>query len=58
MKPWDLAAVKIVIDEAGGCFTDLQGNPTIYSGNALVSNGRLHDPALALLRGQSLPEIL
>jgi histidinol-phosphatase len=52
VKPWDLAAVKIVIDEAGGRFTDLEGNPTIYSGNALVSNGRLHDQALALLRGR------
>jgi len=52
VKPWDLAAVKIVIDEAGGRFTDLEGTPTIYSGNALVSNGRLHDQALALLRGR------
>jgi histidinol-phosphatase len=51
VKPWDLAAVKILVEEAGGRFTDLQGNPTIYSGNALVSNGRLHDKALAVLRG-------
>jgi histidinol-phosphatase len=56
VKPWDLAAIKIVTEEAGGRFTDLEGTPTIYSGNALVSNGRLHDQALALLRGQPLPE--
>jgi histidinol-phosphatase len=52
LKPWDLAPCKIVVEEAGGRFTDLAGQPTIYSGNALVSNGRLHDAALSLLRGQ------
>jgi len=50
VKPWDLAAIKILTEEAGGRFTDLEGKPTIYSGNALVSNGRVHDRALALLR--------
>jgi histidinol-phosphatase len=50
LKPWDLAPCKIVVEEAGGRFTDLAGEPTIYSGQALVSNGRLHDVALSLLR--------
>src|SRR5438477_170706 len=49
LKPWDLAAPKIVVEEAGGRFTDLQGRATIYSGTALATNGRLHDAALALL---------
>jgi len=49
LKPWDLAPCKIVVEEAGGRFTDLAGIPTIYSGNALATNGRLHDAALALL---------
>ena len=57
VKPWDLGPIKLLIEEAGGRFTDLAGKPTIYSGNALVSNGRLHDPALAILRGHSLPAI-
>jgi histidinol-phosphatase len=52
LKPWDLAPCKIVVEEAGGRFTDLTGRPTIYSGNALVSNGRLHDAALKLLHGR------
>jgi histidinol-phosphatase len=52
LKPWDLAACKIVVEEAGGRFTDLAGQPTIYSGTALASNARLHDLALSLLRGQ------
>ena len=49
LKPWDLAAPKIVVEEAGGRFTDFRGRTTIYSGTALATNGRLHDAALALL---------
>lgn len=52
LKPWDLAPCKIVVEEAGGRFTDVAGKPTIYSGNALVSNGRLHDAALRLLHAR------
>jgi len=52
LKPWDLAPCKIVVEEAGGRFTDLTGKPTIYSGHALATNGRLHDAALALLAGR------
>ena len=50
LKPWDLAAPRIVVEEAGGRFTDFEGRSTIYSGTALATNGRLHDAALALLR--------
>jgi histidinol-phosphatase len=52
LKPWDLAPCKIVVEEAGGRFTDLSGAPTIYSGHALATNGRLHEAALALLAGR------
>lgn len=52
LKPWDLAPVKILVEEAGGRFTDFTGAPTIYSGTALASNGLLHDAALALIRGR------
>ena len=50
LKPWDLAPIKILIEEAGGMFTDFDGKPTIYSGSALATNGLLHDAALSLLR--------
>jgi histidinol-phosphatase len=50
LKPWDLAPCKILVEEAGGRFTDFEGRPTIYTGSALVSNSLLHDAALALLR--------
>jgi histidinol-phosphatase len=51
IKPWDIAPCKILVEEAGGRFTDLEGRSTIYTGTALASNGRLHDAALALIRG-------
>jgi histidinol-phosphatase len=50
LKAWDLAACKVIVEEAGGRFTDFAGAPTVHSGTALASNGRLHDAALALLR--------
>jgi histidinol-phosphatase len=51
MKPWDLAPFKVLFEEAGGRLTDFAGRPTIYSGTVVASNGRLHEAALALLRG-------
>jgi histidinol-phosphatase len=50
MKPWDLAAAKILVEEAGGRFTDLDGADTIYSGTSLATNARLHEASLRLLR--------
>jgi histidinol-phosphatase len=50
LKPWDLAAIKIIIEEAGGRFTDFTGTPTIYGGDAVASNGLVHDEILQLLR--------
>ena len=50
LKPWDLAPCKLLVEEAGGRFTDFDGRPTIYTGTALATNGRVHDAALALLK--------
>lgn len=47
---WDLAAPRVIVEEAGGTFTDLGGVPTADGGDALASNGLLHEPALALVR--------
>jgi histidinol-phosphatase len=44
---WDLAALKVIVEEAGGRFTDLEGVSTAAGGNVLSSNGLLHDEALA-----------
>jgi histidinol-phosphatase len=47
---WDLAALDVVVREAGGTFTDLSGVPGPTGGSALATNGQLHDAALGLLR--------
>ncbi len=49
--PWDLAAAKVIVEEAGGRFTDVEGRPRFDTGSALVSNGALHEQALRALRG-------
>jgi histidinol-phosphatase len=46
---WDLAAVKVVVEAAGGRFTDLAGNATADGGSAVSTNGRLHDEVLAIV---------
>jgi histidinol-phosphatase len=52
LKPWDVAPMKILIEEAGGRLTDFSGRPNIYDGSVVASNGRLHEEALRLLRPQ------
>jgi histidinol-phosphatase len=51
LKPWDIAAVKVLVEEAGGRLTDFAGRDTIHHGTVLASNGRLHGEALRLLQG-------
>jgi Inositol monophosphatase family. len=41
----------VIIEEAGGRLTDLDGVRTIHSGTVLATNGALHDEVLARLRG-------
>ena len=46
---WDMAANAIVVTEAGGSFTGIDGTPGPHSGNAAASNGLLHDELLGYL---------
>lgn len=46
VQPWDVAAPAILIAEAGGRFTDWTGAPSFESGNAIASNGLVHDEIL------------
>jgi len=46
---WDLAAPQVIVEEAGGTFTDLAGVPTAGGGDALATNGLLHEQALAIV---------
>ena len=51
VQVWDIAPLKILIEEAGGRFTDFEGKATHLSGCCVASNGRVHDQVLAALRG-------
>jgi len=46
---WDIAAVSIVVEEAGGRLTSVGGTPGPAGGSGLATNGLLHDAALAFL---------
>lgn len=46
---WDLAPLKLIVEEAGGRFTDLAGTPTDDGGSAVSSNGVLHDEIVKIL---------
>lgn len=48
IQPWDVCAVAVLIREAGGTFTALDGRPTIYGPGAIASNGKIHDELCAL----------
>jgi histidinol phosphatase-like enzyme (inositol monophosphatase family) len=47
---WDVAATSLIVSEAGGRFSDLAGNSDIRSGNAVITNGRLHADVLNLIK--------
>jgi histidinol-phosphatase len=51
MNLWDNAAIQVIVEEAGGRFTDLEGVARSDGGNAISSNGRLHDEVLGAFRG-------
>ncbi|MDO0925800.1 histidinol-phosphatase [Streptomyces sp. TG1A-8] len=46
---WDMAANAIIVTEAGGTFTGLDGRPGPHGGDAAASNGLLHDALLGYL---------
>lgn len=48
---WDMAAVQIIVEEAGGRFSDLHGEARADGGSALSTNGLLHDEVLRGLAG-------
>jgi histidinol-phosphatase len=51
LELYDMAALDIIVREAGGRFTSLAGEDGPWGGNAVASNGHLHDAALAFLGG-------
>ncbi len=49
---WDLAALQVIVEEAGGRFSDLAGARTAAGGNVISSNGLVHDEVLARINGK------
>lgn len=51
LKPWDVAAGKLLVEEAGGRVSDFDGGPCdIFGAEILASNNRIHKPMMDLLR--------
>jgi 3'-phosphoadenosine 5'-phosphosulfate (PAPS) 3'-phosphatase len=60
MNDWDLAAGHILVTEAGGRVSTLDGRPLTYggpdpghAGGLLASNGRLHEAAIAAMKSHA-----
>ena len=50
LSPWDVAAGRLIVEQAGGRVTDFAGNPTdSFAGNICATNGLFHDDLLAVL---------
>jgi histidinol-phosphatase len=50
VSPWDLAPLLLIVEEAGGRFTDLEGRARVDGGSAVATNGLLHEQVLEALR--------
>ena len=48
---WDIAPLQVIVEEAGGKFTDFAGTRRLDGGSALSSNGLVHDDVIAALSG-------
>ncbi len=57
LKPWDVAAGKLIVEEAGGRVSDFDGNPLdIYGRECLASNGLIHQEMIGILRRGRRPD--
>lgn len=46
---WDVAAVQVVVEEAGGAYSDFSGGANLSAGACLASNGRVHEELLRIV---------
>ncbi len=51
VRIWDLAPLKVLVEEAGGRFTSFSGEEVVDEASAVATNGRIHDHVLAVLSG-------
>ncbi|MCA9960115.1 MAG: histidinol-phosphatase [Anaerolineales bacterium] len=50
MALWDCGPLQVIMEEAGGTFTDWQGHATIHAGESVATNGLLYEQVMALIR--------
>ncbi len=51
LKPWDMCAGKLIVEEAGGLVTDFEGNKIdIFSKKILATNGKIHNAMIEILK--------
>ena len=51
MALWDAGPLQVILEEAGGTFTDWQGKPTIHNEESIGTNGVLFEQVMELVRG-------
>lgn len=51
MSVWDCGPLQVILEEAGGTFTDWKGTPTIYGGDAIATNSALYADVMAIVNG-------
>ncbi len=49
VKAWDICPAALLVREAGGVFTSIEGGASVYEGSALAATPRVHGPLLKLL---------
>jgi myo-inositol-1(or 4)-monophosphatase len=56
LKAWDIAAGALIVDEAGGRVTRMDGSPfTAHGGEIVATNGLIHEPMLDIIRSRRKP---
>jgi histidinol-phosphatase len=51
MQVWDCGPLQVILEEAGGTFTDWKGNPTIYANEGFATNGAVFSATMELVNG-------
>lgn len=53
LQPYDIAALVPIVREAGGRYSSLDGDDSVWNGSALATNALLHDEALSITRAEA-----
>lgn len=52
-EAWDVGPIKIIVEEAGGTFTSIKGEDTIYGKSGVSSNGILHKQLMDVITNEN-----